>query len=61
MYGKGVPCQFYSRKKKIKLILAFNFKYQNVIKPIKGKISSFLQAKLDNFHKDSKKMFDISL
>ncbi|CAH0562821.1 unnamed protein product [Brassicogethes aeneus] len=49
-----------SRERIIKLILAYNLKYQNIIKPIKGKISKFLQAKLNNFHKDSNKLFDIS-
>lgn len=49
-----------SHERITKLILVYNLKYQNLIKPIKGKISNFLQAKLDNFYKDSKKLFDIS-
>lgn len=49
-----------SRERIIKLILAYNKKYQNLIKPIKGNISDFLQTKLDTFKSDSKRLFDIS-
>lgn len=49
-----------SHERIIKLILAYNTKYQNYIKPIKGKMSNFLQNKLDTFKTDSKRLFDIS-
>lgn len=49
-----------SHERIVKLILAYNSKYQNLIKPIKEKMSPFLQNKINQFQINSKKLFDIS-
>lgn len=49
-----------SHERIVKLILAYNSKYQNLIKPIKGKMTPFLKNKINLFQKYSKKLFDIS-
>lgn len=45
---------FITHKRIIKLILAYNKKYQNIIKPIKSRVSGSLHGKINAFKDNSK-------
>ncbi|GBM43933.1 hypothetical protein AVEN_125123-1 [Araneus ventricosus] len=59
MYGERASIPVVSLKRVIAMILSYNYKYRNVIKPAKSRNTQFLQSNLEKFKADAANLFDI--